>query len=185
MAGPRARSLPSDIRERGTQSAQGGGPRSRTYPDQVGARAAAGPTTRFPPTFQRPPDGSDFNPFAQRDGVDAATSPIEPAELVVQLPESSVGIIRGITLSVNDLLPTSDIIWTLLQDGSPVEGWDELTVFPRNAASVSKSWTAEETFIPVRESSQLRVRIEVRDGGSYQLGASYHGWYWPAGQYGS
>lgn len=133
----------------------------------------------FPPIIQRPPAANDFNPSAQVSVGPGPGATATPDGLTVEIPSGQVGVIRSFALQVNDLADTSDLTWALLTNGSPVRGWDQLTVFPRVAASVTKVWAPEETYIPLPEGATVSVRITVEDGSTYDIGGNYHGWYYP------
>ncbi len=170
---------PEDVRS-GIRPGRGrGGGAGAPARSAIGRAGRAADVVVFPPTVQRPPSAKDFNPLDFVSGLDAGGSPVRPAGLQVEIPSANVAVIRSLTLNINDMVPTTDVVWRLLFDGSPVQGWSPVTIFPRNAASVAVSWTPEETFIPVPEGADIAVELEVRDTGSYDVGASYHGWWYP------
>lgn len=140
-----------------------------------GGRQAA--VTVYPPQYMRPPQAVDFNPDDVVSGAGGPTT-VSFSGLNVELPPSTVGVVKALTLNVNDLLPTSEILFTLFFDGSPVNGWRDLRIFPRNAASVSLSWGPEELALPVPEGAEISVECEIVDGGTYDVGGRYHGWYY-------
>lgn len=134
-----------------------------------------------PPSIQRPPQAQDFNLFGTLVGATTATTtwPTVVTGTAFTVPSGNVGVIRSLTVDVNTLLASSNIVWTLRFNGGPVEGWDALTLFPSNLARASLTWGPEETFIPVPEGAQVDVVVQVLDGATYTLGSSYHGWYYP------
>lgn len=175
------RRIPKDVRGqgrpgRGSALPQAGG----GFPAAVGGAAALAPAgfSLQDPAIYRPPGATDFFQFANAAGLDAATSPVEPAGLIFTVPGNNVAVIRGVTLNVNNLLPSSDIVWQLLENGSPIQGWDALTIAPRTAASVSASFPPESTVVRVSDGAQLGMRLEVRDAGTYDVAASYNGWFY-------
>ena len=107
--------------------------------------------------------------------LDAAAATL--GDSVFTLPTSSVGVIRSFNLNVNNLLATSDIVFTLLINGAPLAG-QQFRIFPRAAASVSEAFSPEETVIEVPEGARMSWRVAVGDAVAYQLGVSYRGWYY-------
>jgi len=132
-----------------------------------------------PPTVERPPSATDFNLDATLTGRNAGNTPAEFSGLTFKIPSANVGVIRSFSILANTLLVTSDVRWTLFFDQSPVPGWSGLTILPRAAGSVERSWTPEETFIPIPEGAEVRMSVEVLDAGTYQVSAGLHGWYYP------
>lgn len=142
--------------------------------------SAPAQTVVAPPSIQRPPEAKDFNLFGTLTGATTATTtpPAIIAGTTFQVPAGNVGVIRALTLDVNNLLASSNIVWGLRFNETRVEGWDALTQFPRNVAAASLAWGPEETFIPVPEGASIDLVVQVNDGGTYTLGGSYHGWYY-------
>lgn len=122
------------------------------------------------------PGTRPINRSAVVTGLTAAGSPSIPADLQLQLQGGELGVIRSLTLNINDMLQTTNVRFDLLFDGAPVDGWSDLRIFPRVAASVSATYEPAVTMVLVPEGSQVSVRIRVIDGGTYQVGASYTGW---------
>ena len=175
-AGPR---MPADVAERMRGSQAGGrgyagGGYDVVIPGQAGAPKASYVVAL--PSVDKPPQASDFNIFGT---LAARTSANTPAELAAfEIPANTVGAIRSISILANALLVTSDIIWTLKYNDVAVQGWNELTINPRAAGSVEVSWVPDETFIWVPEGSRISFDVTVRDGGTYQLSVTAHGWFY-------
>lgn len=178
--------VPSDIAARGTATTgrepiaftPGGTP---ILPTGGGPYAGGGALT-LPPYYVRPPVASDMNRNASGTGFTALNTPAVLPGSVFQLPPDNIGIIRSVVLSVNTLLVTSSLFWRIRFNAVPVSGWDALTVFPRAAGSVSEAYGPEETFIFVPVGGTIDILIDVTDAGTYQAGASYHGWYYDPSQ---
>lgn len=133
----------------------------------------------LPPSIYKPPRGTDFILNGNAAALTAANTPQElGGSFPFTLPSGSVGVVRSLVLQVNQLLATSDLRWRLKINSSPVSGWNDLTVFPRAAASFSLAYGPEETFIEVPEAARLSLEVEVLDAGTYTMGASLHGWYY-------
>lgn len=153
-------------------------------PEQAPGSRAGG-FVLLPPTFLRPDRAQDFHVSgASAIGAPFANANTNPPEGILipgatfTLPDANMGVIRSINLNVNTLLATSRIFWTLRFDGSPVPGWNSLTVFPRAVGSFSLAFGPEETQIPVPEGATITMSIVVLDGGTYQAGADFGGWFY-------
>lgn len=132
----------------------------------------------LPPTWLRPPKAKDFHleTDAAAPNFTSANTPAVIPGCTFQVPGGYVGVVRSLDLSVNQLVATTDIVWRLRFNQMPVEGWAPLTIFPGNIAAARRSFGPEEMQVPVPEAASVDVEIEVRDGGTYQAGASFGGW---------
>lgn len=129
----------------------------------------------FPPSFFPPSGAKYFTPT----GNQVVTGPNVTATMATfRVPQNSIGVVRSIVLSANDFLASADVVFALKFDGGPVEGWSNIQLFPRNAASVSLSFEAASTAIDVPDGSLITLDVTVRDAGSYRIGALIHGWYY-------
>jgi hypothetical protein len=122
----------------------------------------------------------DINRFGVITGATTGNTPAQLPGSPFILPQGMVGVIRSIILDVNNLLPSSDLVWSLRFNQSPVQGWDALSIFPRNVAAAQLAYTAEETAIPIPEGVEVDFLFTVNDGGTYTAGATWHGWMYPA-----
>lgn len=129
----------------------------------------------------RPPGAREINRDTNATGINAGTSPFVLPGATFTLPDDHVGIIRSVVLSVNNMVVTSQLSWGFFQNRSAVEGWSNLTIFPRAAGSVSVAYGPSETFIFLPEQTTLTVRVTVAaaDALTYQAGVSFHGWSYP------
>lgn len=127
----------------------------------------------------KPPTGQDFVVSGNGAGFNAANTPAVMPGSAFQVPENRVGVIRSVVLQVNTLLLTSNLVWRLRFDQSPVPGWNALTVFPAPIASFALAFGPEETFITVPEGSGIDVEFTVVDAAAYAAGVTYHGWHVP------
>lgn len=175
--------VPEDVQGRQLRTARGtrGGPRYDLVPGMAGAQGPVqAQATVQPPRIQRPPSGKDVNRFGVFTGATSANTPAQVPGSFFDVPDGYVAVVRSIVLTVNNLLATSDIVWTLRQDSNPVEGWDGLTIFPSPVAVAQFAWTPEETVVDIVESATIDFSVDVRDGGTYTLGVTWHGWFYPA-----
>lgn len=184
LGGDPAVRVPTDIRERGRQGQgtprafPGAGPPPRPQKIALGETAR---TRQVPPPYVvRPPQAREVNVEANATGYNNLNTPQVIAGSTFAIPTDNVGIIRSVVLSVNNLLTTSALVWRLRFDGVPVQGWNALTVFPRNAGSVSVAYGPDETFVFVPDGITIDVEILVgaADPNTYQAGVAYHGWYY-------
>jgi hypothetical protein len=150
----------------------------RPLPDVTGLGSTS--TERLPQTVQiylpevfPIPGAQEFNPTVSKATVAAETADIG---LVVQLPERNIGIIRSVVLDITDMLTTTVVSWTLQINGAPVGGYNNLSIFPRVAPFVGNSL---DTFIRVPQGAKITATYTNTDGGSYVVGISISGWFWP------
>lgn len=164
------RSVPSDI--------------SGEY-TKPGRRDVAPPIPRHVPIYLPEifpiPDAVEFNPSgsASSVGVETGTNiTLLPAIVngLLEMPDQNIGIIRGFTISISNMLTTTNVTWTLLVNGAPAGGYGAIKMFPRASAFVGNSF---DTFIRVPDGGTVSVQFSNVDGGTYVIGASLSGWYWP------
>lgn len=110
--------------------------------------------------------------------VSKATAVVETTDigLSVALPAGSVGIITGFGFQITNMLTTTNVKWSILFNGSPVPGYNNLTIFPRSAPFVGNFLD-----LPVRIPAGVTVTVQYAnlDGGTYVVGATVSGWFWP------
>lgn len=167
------------------------GPRRRPLPEEPGGYYGGGVQDRGvdaakasiistpPPELYPPPEGQDFQPFGQV----TITGPGTTAEITgtaFRFPSNAVGVIRSVTISINALLLTSDVRFSLRQNKSPIQGWDNLRFPPTGVAFFSLTYPAEETLLRIADGALLDMIVTVGalDAGTYQVNATYHGWYY-------
>ncbi len=179
-----ARSLPADVANptgTGTGTSRrravpGGGsvPMERVKPQNS--------AIEIPVPWLVPPEGSsEININASLAGFNAANTPAVIPGSQFALPENHVGVLRSVVVSVNTMVITSALVWRIIENGNPIQGWNNITIFPRAAASVSVAFSPDETFIRLSTGAELSVEIVVlpADPLTYQAGVSYHGWSYP------
>lgn len=132
----------------------------------------------FPPYIYPPkPIAQDFFILGQDTlGVGPTTAVL--TDSTFRIPRNTIGVIREITVNINNLLTTSDITFRLRINQVVVPGY-VLPVFPRAVASAAISFPAESTVISVPDHATIDVQVTVADAVAYQLGASYRGWHFP------
>lgn len=132
------------------------------------------------PWSVKPPTATDFQIQATITGATNLNTPAAFANAFT-IPQGNVGVVRSFVPLINALVITSDIRWTLREDSAAVPGWDEITINPRNAASVELSYGPDETYPILQEGATVDVLLTVVDGGGpYQASITVHGWYYSA-----
>lgn len=134
---------------------------------------------QIPPFWQlRPPAGVDL--FARVSGQLAAgagsTLDLTPARSFTTLPQYS-GVLQSLVIQVSAPLVTLDVVFTLLKNGAPVEGWDNLQVPNVAANAIIFPFNGP---LQLGERSTLTVRATNNNAvGPWDLGVSLAGWQWP------
>lgn len=128
----------------------------------------------FPPEIYPIPDAQEFNLEGDIASVGAGTVQIPVA--TIQLQSGYVGIIRGFSIYIDDMLATTNVLYSLLINGSAPAGYGLIKMFPRAAPSVSNGF---ESFVRVPDSALISVKAQNIDGGTYIVGAAISGWIWP------
>jgi hypothetical protein len=146
-------------------------------PPNLGAQAQPIPKVLqlYPWWLYKPPQGQDINFLAQNNFIAAGT--VQLTDLTLSLDQSTIAIIRGIDIYVNDMTPTVDVDFVFSINGNPIPGYGNVTPFPRTAASVVQSF---DTFIYVQAGSKITVSVTNNDGGTYAIGYGYQGWTVPS-----
>lgn len=167
--------LPKDIKSfEQVASATEGQPLGVGSPGGIGAAGVMA----FPPHIYPPTEGyTDFFPTAAAQTVTGPNTTVVLTAPTFTLPTNSVGVIRELNFNVNALLTSSDITFQVLVDGSPRVGFDAINIFPRAAASINLNLPPENTFLKLPDAAVVQIRVTVVDGGSYQLGADFRGWF--------
>lgn len=167
--------------------------KSRNFPTSVGKeRTQLGPGSPapsgrealkvagqvvFPPSIYPPKEGRGIFVEGNQAALTAANTPVVLARF--QVPPNDVGFIREVSLVINNMLITTNIIFTLRQDGGGISGYTNMRVSPRAAASVSATLPAENTVIFINDGALIELVATVVDAGTYQLGATFRGWHLP------
>lgn len=147
---------------------------------RTGRPVVSGPMSMvvFPPEIYPPKEAQSFNVVGT-----AALGPGPTALTLIAgplvLPTNMVGVVREITLVVNNLLTTSLVTFSLRFNQGPVPGFDNLFIAPRAAASVSVSYPPESVLQRVGDGTTIDIAAVVADGGTYQMTATFRGWWYP------
>ena len=145
----------------------------------VAAGVAPGPNTvQFDPYLFPPPASTPLN-LAANQAIVGANTFYTPAGVSRSIPGNCYGVISTIDLLLDSILITSVVNWYIFINGSPVSGFNPITVLGRNgAASVGRSWEGPlRILIPL--GGTVSVTIQNVDGGAYTAGTSLYGWFFP------
>lgn len=167
-------SLPADIAGRGGPDIPG---KYRGF--GAGQQVPSAPVT-FPPRLYPPPGSTSFYAEASASlGPGPATWTV-PANIVRQIPNNCIGVVRAFNLYINSMVATTVITYKIRVNGGAVPGFDNLVLFPRAAGSVGEAFGgAGEVAIDIPVGGTVDVLISIADAGVYVVGASYYGWYYP------
>jgi len=179
---------PTDIIGK-ARGAQGGGGRAAVFqmgggapggaPGPGGSPSGSGTTLDVPPFHQvKPPQAKAFKFNVSATGLNAANTPAIIPGGTFQIPAQNVGVVRSLSVGINNMLTTSNITFSLRFDETPVPGWDNLVLFPRAATSVVAGWSPDETYEVTGEGVSVDILVNVLDAGTYQIGTSLSGWYY-------
>lgn len=132
------------------------------------------------------PDAQEFNPSGTTStvGVETGTAIVLAPQVgsiagFIMLPAGNIGVIRSLTISITNMLTTTNVTFTLTINGGPVPGYAALRMTPRVAPYVSNEFGEPGMRVRVPVSSKIGVVFSNIDGGTYVVGASVGGWYWP------
>jgi hypothetical protein len=85
-------------------------------------------------------------------------------------------VVTSFTIYIQNMLATTNVLFTLLYNGTPVQGYNGLTIFPGASPRVANTFDAPIRFTGA---GTLTVTIQNIDGGTYLVGAAVSGWQWP------
>jgi len=119
------------------------------------------------------PGSTDFN--VNLNFNSAGAGDLTPAGLAFQLPNLKKGIITQVGIAALNYTTATIVLWQVLVNGQPVQGWQNLTFFPGNVPRLTASLDAK---IPVPNGGKISILFRNTDGAAYTVGASYYGWYW-------
>ncbi len=147
-----------------------------TPPNLVNAQARMGRELGiYLPEVFPIPDAKEFNPLGSI-GTAAVQANVAIPNATVDVPASNLFVIRSFSIYITNMLATTNVTWSLLVNGQPVQGYLGVSIFPRVAPSISNTF---DCFIRGRGFATISVIFSNGDGGAYTVGASFSGWFWP------
>jgi hypothetical protein len=131
-------------------------------------------------TFKQPsseeiPLAVDFNTLGFKTSVAPEIGILIPGATFI-MQKGYVGRLETVIFYVANLLLSSVITFTVLQDFSPLPGLTNIAIFPGVAARVSNIIDGK-WLLP--DGCRLDVEYTNTDGGAYTVGAALSGWSWP------
>lgn len=154
---------------------QGGGP-VVVPPSFVGSPVASAQLQIPLPEVLPIPDAHEFNPLGQIASAVVNAVPIAITGTQFTVPANTLAVIRGVTLYITNMLTTTNVLWSLIIDQASPQGYNQITIFPRAAPFVSNGF---DSMIRFQGPCTVQVVFQNLDGGTYVIGASYSGWFWP------
>lgn len=85
------------------------------------------------------------------------------------------GVIDGFVFSVQNLVVTSNLTFSLLFNGNPVQGFKDLLIFPANLALSQFTWSG---VLRVPQNTKVEVSYTNTAGDAHLVGADVTGWTW-------
>ena len=131
--------------------------------------------TLFLPEERPIPGATIFNTGNSKGTVAAEANILIPNAGIV-IPQGSIARLDSVNFYVDNLLASSNISFTVLQNGAPIQGLTNVFIFPGVAARVAENFSL---FVRITNGATLTVTYTNTDGGSYTVGASLSGWFWP------
>jgi len=174
---PQFTSAAGDVAARMTAPRAGGG--ALPFPGPAPSSAPGFVRTVPPVNEVKPPQGTDFIPGDTLTGATALNTPAVVGAVSYQVPFGSIGYVRSLIFHVQQVLPTSRILWAVRVDGAPSPGWQAIPTLPGAIAVWEQAWGPEEVYIEVEPGRTVDVQVTILDGGSYNVGAIMHGWIVP------
>ncbi len=130
------------------------------------------------PEDQPIPSAQIFDTFATAVSNAVQTNVALPG-CTVQIPAGFVGRLQSAVFYCANLLTTSDVRFTVLGNGAPLQGLNKVRLAP---ASVALAIANLEVFIRLPQQYTLTVTFDNNDGGVYNISAALYGWFWGEAQ---
>ncbi len=120
------------------------------------------------------PDAQFFNINGQSTSTIAEAGVfIAGADLTIE--DGFEGRIDSLIFSVQNLQPTSNLSFALLFNNNTVPGFDNIKIFPANAALYQLPFNIE-LYVPTN--TRIRGKYTNGDGATYELGMFVEGFFW-------
>lgn len=131
--------------------------------------------TLFLPEERPIPGATIFNTLGQQ-----ATAVVQAGVLIagagIIIPAGSIARLDSVNLYATNLLPTSALTFTVLQNGAAIQGLTNVGIFPGTAARIAENFSL---LVRISNGATLTVVFSNADGGAYLVGAALSGWFWP------
>lgn len=146
-------------------------------------RRPTGPATEsplvrnvYPPWVYKLPMSQDFNvnrfDLALAGAAGATVVPVE-----FNIPSTFVGYLQIFGIFILSPLATQDVTFSLLINGGPVQGWDNVKFPPGVANFVVQNFADLQVRLP--DSARVSVLVTNNNANAWTVGAKIAGWYHP------
>lgn len=145
-------------------------------PDIAGNTQQVGRQLSLPlPAVFPLPDAQLFNSECQQASAILQTF-VLPFTPPVAILSGYFAVVNSFTIYVQNMLASTNVTFSLLYNGSPIQGYAGLTIFPGASPRIANTFDAP---IFLTGAGALTVSFTNGDGGTYLLGAAISGWQWP------
>ena len=94
---------------------------------------------------------------------------------IYTVPPNTFGVIRSVSFFITDMLTTTNVSFSIIINTAQVQGYSQITIFPRTAPFVGNGFDSMVRFTGPADIQAIAVNV---DGGTYEVGAAVSGWYW-------
>lgn len=161
----------------------GGGGAPISSPPSFGMSAVGGPVNANGINLTIPlpevlpiPAAHEFNIEGHVATAGVSAGPINIVNAAFRVPPNNLAVIRGVTFYITDMTTATNMVFSLLINGGAPAGYGGVTIFPRNAPFVANGF---ESMIRFNGDANIQGVFTNNDGGTYIVGVSFSGWYWP------
>lgn len=99
-----------------------------------------------------------------------------PLNAQAVIPPNVMGIVKSLTFQIDNMLITTNVVFTLLYNLVPVQGYNNIKLFPRAAPYVGLEYDTPFRFVGP---GTFTCTFSNLDGGTYTVGVNFDGFYWP------
>lgn len=121
------------------------------------------------------PDAVQFNVSGAKTSVGAESNVPIPGAVIV-IPDNMLCRLALLNIDLDNMLTTTVVSFSVLANMNPIAGFSALTPFARVAPSIGQEF---DMFVRLSGPLTIQVVYTNSDGGTYPVGASLSGWYWP------
>ncbi len=122
----------------------------------------------------KPPQGTDFLEVQKTIALAAGAGSVVTL-LTFNLPDSSWGVIKGVSIFADATTVNTDVDWVLRFNSGPVPGWNNLTTFPRVSTNLSIDFSGTVVIPP---GTTVEVTAANNNAfGPWNIGVMVTGWY--------
>jgi hypothetical protein len=129
----------------------------------------------FLPELYPIPDAKEFNQTGSQATAAVAFNQVI-AGTTITVPQNTFGVVRGVTFYITNMLTSTNVTYSLIINNQPVMGYNQEIIFPRAAPFVSNGY---DSMIRFQGPATLTINFDNRDGGTYVVGGTISGWFWP------